>query len=332
MRVPLVPFLLAVCLLSAPATLTAQQQLFPPASPVQASANQPIATAPTASSGRQLTQTLGSWELTPPDSASVLAGGGSLFGWLNVANAAISFNDAMSGSPIESAGYANADSGSLFEVTFTSGVSNGPGDDLVLLDAHFDNGIYEVSSDYDGFAASVVVDTGSGAAVATSPFYYEFNASGPFAASVVGVAIDLSALGVPAGASVTSLRMLTTNAACDPVSLARIAGGFTLNISTLVGGSPGTASVSGATPFGTVGIGFSLTGNGPTLMNTGPCGMMLVDLTPPVSVLPFLVADINGDASISSIVPAGASGITLYFQALDFSSCTLSNAVTTVVL
>lgn len=331
MRIFFLSVLLLASLLATPATLSAQQSLSPPVSTVQASGNLPAAAASTPVQGGRITQTLGPWDLTPPDSAVIITGGGASFGWLNVVNAPLSFDAAMTSSPIESGGFANSSAGDVYEVTFTSGVANGPGDDLVLLDAQFDVGNYAVSSDYDGFVASLAVNTATGIVVAVPTLYYELNA-GPWNPDVVGVPIDLSNLGVPGGATVNSVRMATTDAACDPISLAKIGGSFTLTVSPLVTGSIGTASVSGATPFGTVGIAFSLFGSGPSLVNTRVCGIMQVDLTPPIRVLPFLAADASGGTSISSTVPVSTFGMTLYFQALDFSSCTLSNAVATVVL
>lgn len=276
-------------------------------------------------------QTLGPWELTPPDSATLLSGGGGSTGWLNVVNGFISISDAMSSNPIESAGYANLDMGTQIEVTFAGGVTNGPGPDLVMLDAQFDWGLYTISSDYDGFVATTQVDALAGTLATVSTLYYELN-PGPWTPNVLGMEVDLTNLGVPAGSSVNSLRFLCSNAACDPISLAKIGSSFTLEVSALAAGTTGTFTATGGTPSGSIGIGYSLAGNGPTFMNTGACGFMDVALTPPIGVLAILAADINGDIGYAVTVPAGASGLTAHFQALDFGSCTLSNGVTVVVL
>ncbi|MDA0667023.1 MAG: hypothetical protein O3A95_02985 [Planctomycetota bacterium] len=238
----------------------------------------------------------------------------------------------MSSSPIEAGGFANADAGTTVEVTFSGGVVNGPGADLVMLDAQFDVGSYRITSDFDGFAASVAFSTVSGTVVSTVGYFYEFNSSGPFTANVVGVEVDLSSIGVPAGGTVTSLRFTSANAACDPVSLAKIDSGLSLSVSALAAGTLGTFDVANGTPFSNIGIGFSLAGNTPTLVNTGACGVLLVDLAPPIQVLTVLPADSNGDLNFPVTIPANASGVTVHFQALDFSSCELSNGVTTTVL
>ncbi|MGB0954155.1 MAG: hypothetical protein ACPG31_13115, partial [Planctomycetota bacterium] len=72
-------------------------------------------------------------------------------------------------------------------------------------------------------------------------------------------------------------------------------------------------------------------GNGPTLVDTGVCGMMTAALTPPISVLTMGSGDSSGNLNYSVPVPSSASGRTVHFQALDFASCTLSNGVTRTV-
>jgi len=278
------------------------------------------------------TQTLGPWDLTAPDSAGLIAGGGSSWGWLNVANAAVSESQAMTSSPIEDQAYANADAGTMLEVGFSGGVTNVAGPDLVMLDAAFDYGLYMIRSDYDGFAAGFTVDINNGVVASTEAYYYEMNGSGPFTANVIGVEVDLDSLGVPAGAVVHTLRFECLNAACDPVTLAALQTGFTLSVDNLIAGQMATASATGGTPGGLIGIGMSRVGAGPSMINAGPCGMVSVELSFPIQVLELSNADANGDLSVSGMVPANAAGLTLYFHALDFGSCTLSNAVTEVIL
>ena len=140
------------------------------------------------------TQTLGPWDLTAPDSAGLIAGGGSSWGWLNVANAAVSESQAMTSSPIEDQAYANADAGTMLEVGFSGGVTNVAGPDLVMLDAAFDYGLYMIRSDYDGFAAGFTVDINNGVVASTEAYYYEMNGSGPFTANVIGVEVIRCAL------------------------------------------------------------------------------------------------------------------------------------------
>ena len=200
-----------------------------------------------------------------------------------------------------------------------------------MVDAAFDVGVYSISTDYDGFAANLTVDTSTGDLCATVNYYYEFNAGGPFVADVVAMEFDLSDLGVPAGATVTNLRFAMLNSACDPVTLAKIETGFQLDVTQLVAGQPGTASLSGATPNGRVGLAYSLTGPGPTSVNTGICGVMSVDLSTPVNVLALATADANGDYALTRNVPVGARGRRIWIQGLDFGTCTLSNLVATTI-
>jgi hypothetical protein len=105
------------------------------------------------------------------------------------------------------------------------------------------------------------------------------------------------------------------------------AGGPVLSTSGLVGGATATISVAGATAGGSVLIGYSLTGAGPT-----PTPFGMVDMSPPISQLPTLTANASGDASMSTGVPGRASGFTVYMQAADLASGTLTNSLAEVVL
>lgn len=95
----------------------------------------------------------------------------------------------------------------------------------------------------------------------------------------------------------------------------------------LVGGGTATLTVDNATAGGAVLIGYSLTGAGPT--NT-PFG--LVDMSAPITTLPTLIANSAGTASISTSVPARASGFTVYTQAADLSTGVLSNSLADLIL
>lgn len=104
-------------------------------------------------------------------------------------------------------------------------------------------------------------------------------------------------------------------------------GGLTYSITGLVAGGVANFAVSGATPGGTVLLGYSLTGAGPTATPYGS-----VDMTAPINTLASLTADINGDASFAPTVPGGAAGATLYTQGLDLASGTLTNSLAELVL
>lgn len=115
----------------------------------------------------------------------------------------------------------------------------------------------------------------------------------------------------------------------DDVSINGGCGGSSLiySISGLVGGSTATLTISGATAGGGVLIGYSLTGAGPTNTPFGP-----VDMSAPITQLPVLTADGAGVASMSTGVPGRASGFTVYTQAADLATSTLTNSLAEVVL
>jgi hypothetical protein len=115
----------------------------------------------------------------------------------------------------------------------------------------------------------------------------------------------------------------------DDVSINGGCGGSGLNysITGLVGGSTATLTVSGATAGGGVLIGYSLTGAGPTNTPFGP-----VDMSAPITQLPTLTADGAGVATMSTGVPGRASGFTVYTQAADLATGTLTNSLAEVVL
>lgn len=279
----------------------------------------------------QTSQTLGPWEVIPPGSAVLVSGGGGLWGWANTTGSSLSFTESMIQSPIEDAGYANADIGSVMDFVFVPGVVNVPGPDMVLFDLQYDIGIYRFASNYDAFATEITVDTTGGTVVATQDYFYELGPAFPSMENVVGVEIDLDDLGIPEGESVIGFRLITDNVGCDPVSLTKI-DRFALAVPSLAASSSASFEATGGTPGGTIGIGYSLAGNGPTLVNTGSCGMMTANLTPPIEVLTMGIGDSAGTLTYSVTVPSSASGRTVHFQSLDFGSCTLSNGVTRTVL
>lgn len=103
--------------------------------------------------------------------------------------------------------------------------------------------------------------------------------------------------------------------------------GPSYTITGLVGGGTATLTVTNATPGGSVLIGYSLTGAGPTNTPFGP-----VDMSTPITQLPTLTADGAGVASMSTVVPGRASGFTVYSQAADLTSGVLSNSLAELVL
>lgn len=142
-----------------------------------------------------------------PVSAQLIQGGD--FGWLNVTDEPIGYDEAFSGSSIISDGMANdwnEGSDTIVEVTFAPGaVVNGPGPDLVMFDARFSQNSYMFMVDYDNFTyevplyASAFVDTG------IDRMYY-YLGSGPYSADVMAAEIDLASFGVPSEESILSAR------------------------------------------------------------------------------------------------------------------------------
>jgi len=104
-------------------------------------------------------------------------------------------------------------------------------------------------------------------------------------------------------------------------------GGPYLQVNNLVAGAMASLDVSGATAFGSVQYGYSVTGGGPTLVPGGGCGVLSVDLSAPIRMAGSQTADANGDASLSAQVPAGTTGVMVWVQAFDVASCTLTNGV-----
>ena len=81
-----------------------------------------------------------------------------------------------------------------------------------------------------------------------------------------------------------------------------------------------TLRARGATPGGIVRIGYSLTGGGPTNTSFG-----VVELSAPILIFASLTADAAGVAQTSAPVPPSATGLTVWTQALDLTSGSLSN-------
>jgi hypothetical protein len=106
-----------------------------------------------------------------------------------------------------------------------------------------------------------------------------------------------------------------------------VGGGPSLATSPLTAGSTATMAVTGATPFGTVFLAYSLAGGGPTITPFG-----VADLSAPIKVLTSSTADVGGDAAFVLPVPGGASGVTVWFQALDETAGVFTNGLMETVL
>ncbi len=267
-----------------------------------------------------LADDIGPWTVTPPDSATLVSGGGGSFGWLNVVNVGVSINDAFTGSPILDDGFANADLGTTIEVTFASGVANSAGADFVLFDAAFDNGEYVVSSDYDGFVATVGVGfTLTGEA---RSYYYEHNPDGPFPADIWGGEVDLSDIGVPSGTKVTRIRFTTTNTGGDPIGCGSIGNCLEMSVSNFVAGEKAEWDVSGATAGEQVAIVYGFA-PGSTVVNgfAGYCATFGIKGVNQNKVICTKAADGAGNVMCTKSIPAGAKGLEVLMQAAERNTC-----------
>ncbi len=119
------------------------------------------------------------------------------------------------------------------------------------------------------------------------------------------------------------------NNTANIVSNFRISGPATpvLNFPTPLAGFSTTLQVSECDPGDLVILAYSLTGGGPTSTPYGSAS-----LTPPITSLPTLTADANGDCQISVPVPGIARGRQVWLQAVDVTSGVLSNAENRTVL
>lgn len=167
-----------------------------------------------------LADTLGSVTFRRADSAAMV--GSASGGWLNVVNASVDVNTALTSAPLENTGIANIATGAVIEYRFTVGVTNGPGPDLVVFDARFDSGTMTVATSRDAFATTAAVAGWTTTGVSRS--YYYRDSSGTFTATIYAGTVDLSDLGVPTGATVGTIRTISTNSACDPIGIGALTG------------------------------------------------------------------------------------------------------------
>ncbi len=99
-----------------------------------------------------------------------------------------------------------------------------------------------------------------------------------------------------------------------------------LTVSNLVAGQTAVLSVEHASSGALVFPAYSLAGGGPI---STPWGAGF--LTPPYVQLPTMFADASGIAAMSASVPTGFSGVSVWLQALDWESKTLSTGLALTV-
>jgi len=124
----------------------------------------------------------------------------------------------------------------------------------------------------------------------------------------------------PASSYIGEARNLFIRAVVEDVNA-----GPTLSITPLIAGQSATMSAGNLTPNQIAFTGRSLIGGGPWMSPIG-----LVDLSPPVTTFAIL-ADPQGDASLTFIVPAGLAGSPVWLQIYDPGTLTLGQSIATQV-
>lgn len=102
-----------------------------------------------------------------------------------------------------------------------------------------------------------------------------------------------------------------------------------LSLVNFSAGQSGTMNVDGMNAGGSVIIGYSTTGNGPSAVSLGT-----LSLSAPINQLPGLTADAAGHAELSVNLPAGLAGTTVHLHAAELfggGAGILTNPVTVVL-
>ena len=112
----------------------------------------------------------------------------------------------------------------------------------------------------------------------------------------------------------------------DDVAVNGPGGGMpSLTVVNLLAGTQADALVASCSPGGEVIIGWSIAGAGPTATVFG--NVMLSDPYRTTS----LIADPSGQGTSSHMVPVDATGVSIWFHALDVSSGAWTNPIATVI-
>lgn len=169
-------------------------------------------------SGSALAETIGGFTVAAtPVSAVQLTPGGSLWGWLNVANAPVSINDAFSGSLLADDGYANGQTGVSVRANFAAGdLVNVPGPDFIFVDSRFSINSYNIFIDFDGYTVGQLAAGGAGTGESRD-YFYGGSSGGPFRGELVVYPFDLSSWGVPLGGIVSGVQFVALSNEVDPI-------------------------------------------------------------------------------------------------------------------
>jgi hypothetical protein len=162
---------------------------------------------------------IGPWNIVaaPANATEIVGGGGS---WSSITPTATSASifDAFTGFSIIEDGYANGAAGTTVQVDFAFPIINGPGNELVMFDSRFSFNSYTFSSAWDGFSFQLALNAANFIDSGEDRSYF-YSGIGGNVANVMGHEIDLSALGVPLGAGVSSFRFTGTSSEVDPLGV-----------------------------------------------------------------------------------------------------------------
>lgn len=167
-------------------------------------------------------ETIGPWDIRSAPVSAIFETGDPTFeiDWININNVDISLSEAFAGMSVIDDGLGNIPVDSLIEMTFEAGTAlNIPGIDFVIFEARFSPGSYAFCTNYDNFNSFLEVDENEFSYTGIQRDYYYGLDWGPFTAEVWGAPIDLSQLGIPIGASVETIRLVTTSEGLDPLGV-----------------------------------------------------------------------------------------------------------------
>jgi len=123
------------------------------------------------------------------------------------------------------------------------------------------------------------------------------------------------------------IRLTTSTALCANI-LYWLCGedSFRIEAQNMVAGQVATLLVMSASPSATVLPAYSLTGGGPSATPFGQAA-----LSQPIRQLPSITTNASGNGSYSQMLPASATGLTVWIQAYDLTAGEFSNGLAEVI-
>ena len=104
-----------------------------------------------------------------------------------------------------------------------------------------------------------------------------------------------------------------------------------LSVRHLKHGLVAVFTMEGATPGRSCGLFVSLTGAGPTTLQTGPCPTLNLSLSQRIYYLGTVNSDGTGEAIWTKNIPQNAGGRTLWAQGVSYYFCEASNLLNQVI-